>query len=156
MLKSQLSRGVTVAGLCYKGSEIVMTEQAKRQLSEVNQYLTANNSTYSVSYKLFDPKTDAQRKYYWGVILPDSLPALREFGFEMDTEEAHAFFKHNFLSVSRTIKIVGGGTAQIVVARSTEALTCTETIHYYNQIILFVGELGFEVRQPEDKSILKL
>lgn len=86
-----------------------------------------------------------QNAYYWGVVLPHAAKGISEcWGEDINSEEAHFFFKREFLSkplVHRTTGELKGYTEG-----STASLDTAEFGKYLDKIIKFSAEqLGVEI-----------
>lgn len=141
--KTELSKGITIKGLTMMADMVIVPATEQGRYSEVRNFISNNDIIYSVTYKLQNAKTEAQRKYYWSVVLPKSLPVFAKLGYEGidNVYLAHDFWKNCYLSVMKPFRATPKGMVmERWVVKSTEELNTVECAKYFDQIILFCSE----------------
>lgn len=119
----------------------------KRKLYGVLKHLKGKHRIEICRYK--PRRSDAQNRYYWGVVMPYASTALTETqGETFDCETAHEFFKGVFLA--RPVVNKKTGELMSTMVGSSAVLDTARYSEYVEQVRTWLAEYcGVMVPDPE-------
>lgn len=120
-------------------------EQKQRFLSAAS----ALSTPYRVQIvKARKRRSDAQNRYYWGVVIEYLRAYCHDQGEDLDAEEVHELLKAKFLRRQINDRVTGRVIGQAI--RSTASLNTAEFIDYIDRCAVFMAEMGIVVPDPSN------
>lgn len=119
---------------------------------QIRDFLTAHDGkliaiTLTRKYR---PKSDQQRGYYWGVMLPAIYNGAQGTEYEYDDlMQIHESMKTQFLTI---VPMKSDGTFMTEKVLSTEDLNRREVEEYYEQIRRLWAMRGIDIPLPNEKE----
>ena len=100
-------------------------------------------------------RSDAQNRYYWGVVIPMVRSWHKNLQGETITpDECHAYILNKVLEVKPVFKTVLGDEVMYFNYKTTSKMNTKEFNDFKEKVQKFFGELGCEIPDPRGNNML--
>ena len=149
-----MSREFNLTGTLTEDFGLLLTSshiEGMRRLLKPLQGKTLEIKLKEVEYK----RSDAQNRYYWGVVIPTVRAFLHETeGVRHSKDEVHFYNLYQVQRITPRIKTIMGVDTIIVEAKKSSEMTVQEFMDYVEQLQAYWAEKGCIIPDPQKHNFI--